>query len=128
MDKSEATAVLDQQLASFVRRSYAELVAIVDAEFVEDAIEVSLHRPYRQNQAIGNLTIGQTGLDQHRNLALSTALSSPDSRNTINIVLAGIPSVAGERSPIMPAFAASMSDVQIVALLNKTQGAERTVG
>ena len=30
MDKSEATAVLDQQLASFVRRSYAELVAIVD--------------------------------------------------------------------------------------------------
>jgi hypothetical protein len=30
MDKDEATAVLDQHLALFVRRSYAELVAIID--------------------------------------------------------------------------------------------------
>jgi hypothetical protein len=30
MDKAEATAVLDQQLASFVRRSYAELASTVD--------------------------------------------------------------------------------------------------
>ncbi len=30
MDKDEATAILNQQLASFARRPYAELVAIVD--------------------------------------------------------------------------------------------------
>ena len=52
------------------------------------------------------------------NLALSTALSSPDPRNAANIVLSGVRPVEGERSPIMPGFAASMSDGQIAALLN----------
>jgi mono/diheme cytochrome c family protein len=52
------------------------------------------------------------------NLALSTAFSAPDARNAANIVLAGIRPVAGERSPIMPGFAASMSDAQIAALLD----------
>ena len=51
------------------------------------------------------------------NLALSTALSSPDPRNAINIVLSGVRPVDGERSPIMPGFADSMSDQQVVALL-----------
>jgi mono/diheme cytochrome c family protein len=51
------------------------------------------------------------------NLALSTALSSPDPRNAVNIVLSGIRPVQGERSPIMPGFAASMNDDQISALL-----------
>jgi mono/diheme cytochrome c family protein len=51
------------------------------------------------------------------NLALSTALSSPDPRNAVNIVLSGIRPVQGERSPIMPGFAASMNDGQISALL-----------
>lgn len=51
------------------------------------------------------------------NLALSTALSSPDPRNAVNIVLSGIRPVPGERSPIMPGFAASMNDDQISALL-----------
>ena len=51
------------------------------------------------------------------NLALSTAVSGPDPRNLANIVLAGVSPVAGERSPIMPGFAASMSDAQAVALL-----------
>jgi mono/diheme cytochrome c family protein len=51
------------------------------------------------------------------NLALSTALSSPDPRNAVNIVLSGIRPVEGERSPIMPGFAASMNDDQISALL-----------
>ncbi len=44
------------------------------------------------------------------NLALSTALSSPDPRNVANIVLSGVRPVEGERSPIMPGFAASMTD------------------
>jgi mono/diheme cytochrome c family protein len=52
------------------------------------------------------------------NLALSTALSSPDPRNAANIVLAGVRPVEGERSPIMPAFADSMDDGQITALLS----------
>jgi mono/diheme cytochrome c family protein len=52
------------------------------------------------------------------NLGLSTAISSPDARNAANIVLSGVRPVEGERSPIMPGFAASMSDAQIAALLN----------
>lgn len=50
-------------------------------------------------------------------LGLSTAISSPDARNAANIVLSGVPPVEGERSPIMPGFAASMNDRQIAALL-----------
>jgi mono/diheme cytochrome c family protein len=52
------------------------------------------------------------------NLALSTAFSGPDARNAANIVLMGIRPVEGERSPIMPGFAAGMNDGQIAALLN----------
>jgi mono/diheme cytochrome c family protein len=52
------------------------------------------------------------------NLALSTAISSPDPRNAANIVLSGVRPVEGEPSPIMPGFASSMNDGQISALLN----------
>src|ERR1700676_2364379 len=52
------------------------------------------------------------------NLALSTALTSPDARNAANIVLSGIRPTAGERSPIMPGFADSMNDGQIAAVLD----------
>jgi mono/diheme cytochrome c family protein len=52
------------------------------------------------------------------NLALSTPISGPDPRNAANIVLSGVRAVEGERSPIMPGFASSMTDDQIVALLN----------
>jgi mono/diheme cytochrome c family protein len=51
------------------------------------------------------------------NLSLSTAISAPDPRNLANIVLSGVRAVEGERSPIMPGFAASMNDAQIAALL-----------
>ena len=51
------------------------------------------------------------------NLRLSTALSAPTPRNAVNVILAGIRPVAGERSPIMPGFASSMTDDQIVALM-----------
>jgi mono/diheme cytochrome c family protein len=50
-------------------------------------------------------------------LALSTALSAPAPNNLANIVLGGVRPVEGERSPIMPGFAASMNDRQIAALL-----------
>ena len=72
------------------------------------------------------------------NLALSTAISGPDARNTANIVLSGVRPVEGERSPIMPGFANSMNDGQISALLNYLRsrfsnrpawpGIEKTVG
>ena len=52
------------------------------------------------------------------NLALSTPISGPDPRNAANIVLSGVRAVEGESSPIMPGFASSMTDDQIVALLN----------
>ena len=52
------------------------------------------------------------------NLALSTALSAPDPRNATNIILSGIRPVEGERSPIMPEFASSMTDEQMSALLD----------
>ena len=50
-------------------------------------------------------------------LRLSTSLSAPDPRNAANVILAGIRPVNGERSPIMPGFANSMTDDQIAALL-----------
>jgi len=52
------------------------------------------------------------------NLGLSSAISGPDPRNLANIVLSGVQPVEGERSPIMPGFASSMSDAQIAILLN----------
>jgi mono/diheme cytochrome c family protein len=52
------------------------------------------------------------------NLGLSTAIASPDPRNLANIVLSGIRPVEGERSPIMPGFAANISNAQAAALLN----------
>ena len=52
------------------------------------------------------------------NLALSSALSAPDPRNLVNIVVAGVRPVEGERSPIMPGFAGTMNDQQIAGLIN----------
>jgi mono/diheme cytochrome c family protein len=50
-------------------------------------------------------------------LALSSAISGPDARNAANTVLMGIRPREGERGPIMPGFADSMTDEQIAALL-----------
>jgi mono/diheme cytochrome c family protein len=52
------------------------------------------------------------------NLALSTSINGSDPRNLANILLSGVSPVVGERSPIMPGFAASMNDGQITDLLN----------
>jgi mono/diheme cytochrome c family protein len=52
------------------------------------------------------------------NLALSTALTSPDARNAANIVLSGIRPTQGEPSPIIPGFPESMTDGQIAAVLD----------
>jgi mono/diheme cytochrome c family protein len=50
-------------------------------------------------------------------LSLSTSINAADPRNLANIVLAGVRPVEGERSPIMPGFAASMNDREIAVLL-----------
>jgi mono/diheme cytochrome c family protein len=49
-------------------------------------------------------------------LSLSSALSGPSAQNLLNIVLRGLPAVEGGRSPIMPGFAASLDDRQILEL------------
>lgn len=51
------------------------------------------------------------------NLRLSSEINAPDARNATNSILGGLRPVPGERSPIMPPFASSMSDEQLVALL-----------
>lgn len=55
------------------------------------------------------------------NLALSTAVSADSSRNFVNIVLGGIAPADGKRGPIMPPFAASLSDRQLIALSDEVR-------
>jgi mono/diheme cytochrome c family protein len=49
-------------------------------------------------------------------LSLSTLLSTSSPRNFLNLVLAGLPAADGQRGPIMPGFAAMLTDQQVVAL------------
>jgi mono/diheme cytochrome c family protein len=51
-------------------------------------------------------------------LAHSTAVSAPDPRNAIRVVLAGILPPPGEPGPLMPAFAGALTDQQIADLMN----------
>lgn len=50
-------------------------------------------------------------------LSLSTAVSADSPRNLINLLLAGLPAADGKRGPIMPGFAATLTDPQISALV-----------
>jgi len=54
------------------------------------------------------------GVDLH----LSSGINASDPRNVANTILAGVPAAEGVPSPIMPGYAASMTDAQITALLN----------
>jgi mono/diheme cytochrome c family protein len=49
-------------------------------------------------------------------LALSSAIGAPSADNLVNIVLYGLPAAEAGRNPIMPGFAAAVSDAQLVAL------------
>jgi len=55
-------------------------------------------------------------------LALSSAISGPNADNLVNVVLNGLPAAAGARSGIMPGFAATLNDRQLVALANYLRG------
>jgi len=54
-------------------------------------------------------------------LTLSTGPSGPNARNVINVVLWGLPPAEGDRNPSMPGFAGSLTDAQLVELLNYTR-------
>jgi mono/diheme cytochrome c family protein len=49
-------------------------------------------------------------------LALSSGIAAPSARNLVNVVLYGLPAAEAARSPIMPGFAASLNDRQVIAL------------
>ncbi len=50
-------------------------------------------------------------------LALSTAVNAPTSRNTVNVVLHGIPFREGVPAPFMPGFGASLSNEQVAGVV-----------
>ena len=51
-------------------------------------------------------------------LALSSTVTADKPDNLIRVILAGLPARAGIASPIMPGFAASLTDPQLEELLN----------
>lgn len=51
------------------------------------------------------------------NLALSSGVSAPSAQNLVNVILDGVPAAEAAHSPIMPGFAASLSDGQVAALV-----------
>lgn len=50
------------------------------------------------------------------NLALSSAIAGPNPDNLFNVVLYGLPAAGASRAPIMPGFASTMNDAQVLAL------------
>jgi mono/diheme cytochrome c family protein len=50
-------------------------------------------------------------------LALSTGPSGPNARNVINVILWGLPALDEQHRPVMPGFAATLSDAQLADLL-----------
>ncbi len=51
-------------------------------------------------------------------LSLSTTVNAESPRNLINLLLAGVPAADGKRGPVMPGFAATLTDPQITALVS----------
>jgi mono/diheme cytochrome c family protein len=50
-------------------------------------------------------------------LHLSSAINGPTPMNPINVILYGLPAPEGERGPIMPGFAGTLTDEQVAQLL-----------
>ncbi len=51
-------------------------------------------------------------------MKLSTAVHADSPQNIINMVLFGLPAASGQTTPVMPGYAGTMSEDQIVALLD----------
>lgn len=71
------------------------------------------------------------------NLSLSTAIAGESPENLVNLILAGIPAANGAAGPVMPGFAALLSDRQIADLVGHLRrlagkpiwpGLEATIG
>jgi len=58
---------------------------------------------------------------------LSTAVNAPDPQNIINVVMFGLPPADGTLSAVMPAFGDSLSDADIVALLQHLRSSFTTL-
>jgi len=82
------------------RRSEADVGAMIFASACATCHESSRPLPFG-------------GID----LALSTAPQGPNPHNLVNVVIAGIPAAAGERSPIMPGFAGVLTDQHLAELI-----------
>ena len=59
---------------------------------------------------------GGPTLAGHLPLALYTAVTAPDPRNLIHVILDGVRPVDGEAGPIMPGFAGALTDEQVASL------------
>jgi mono/diheme cytochrome c family protein len=62
--------------------------------------------------------VGALPVSRPVSLALSSTVNARDPANVIRVVLDGIKPQPGERGPIMPAFAGTLTDRQIVALVS----------
>ncbi len=51
-------------------------------------------------------------------LSLSTAVAGESPENLVNIILEGLPATGGGARPVMPGFAASLGDADVLALAN----------
>jgi hypothetical protein len=58
LDALETGLVADVELHPEASAKVDELLAVLDAELGEDAINVSLHRPHRDRKPLGDLTVG----------------------------------------------------------------------
>jgi hypothetical protein len=60
LDALETGLVADVELhpGESATHQVDELLAVLDAELGEDAINVSLHRPHRDRKPLGDLTVG----------------------------------------------------------------------
>jgi mono/diheme cytochrome c family protein len=52
------------------------------------------------------------------NFQLSTAVNAPSPQNIVNMLMYGLPPADGEASAVMPAFAGTLTDDDMVAVLN----------
>jgi mono/diheme cytochrome c family protein len=51
-------------------------------------------------------------------LGVTTSVNAPDPRNAIHVILEGLKPESGEKGPMMPGFAAELTDKQVAALVD----------
>jgi mono/diheme cytochrome c family protein len=61
---------------------------------------------------------GTTPSSRPVSLAFSTAVTAPDARNLIHMILEGVRPLPGERGFVMPGFANALTDQQVATIAN----------